>query len=214
MAWTPDFIQWSIDNEVVRRISSDDPSVKLTTRPQSVMMNFWTPTFESWGTNLDDKDMPWYALYDYVEVFSWNEHTNEFEFKWRDDFEDFNLNRWHKAEGGFENNSSEFHKENVYTSHGKLVLKMEPLNAHKKYEFIPYDHEFHAGEFVHENRPDSENTDDNSKPVHEKVSHGHADGIPTNSKKDKKSKHKKGKKHKHKKSEKDDEHKHQEEEHE
>ena len=176
-------------------------------------MNFWTPTGHPWGEGLNDKDMPWYALYDYVEVFSWNEHTNEFEFKWRDDFEEFNLNRWHKAEGGFENNSSEFHKENVYTSHGKLVLKMEPLSAHKKYEYIPYDHEFHAGEFVHENRPESENTDDNSKPIHnEKASHSHADGIPTNSKKDKKSKHKKGKKHKHKKSQKDDERKHKEEE--
>ena len=49
-------------------------------------MNFWTPTNHKWGDGLDDKDMPWFALYDYVEVFSWNERTNEFDFTWRDDF--------------------------------------------------------------------------------------------------------------------------------
>ena len=167
-------------------------------------MNFWTPTGHPWGEGLEDKDMPWYALYDYVEVFTWNEHTNEFEFKWRDDFEEFNLNRWHKAEGGFENNSSEFHRDNVYTSHGKLVLKMEPLDAHKKeHDLHRAAHSFHAGEFVHERRRDSEHPvhDDDR---HEELVHGnppkhgsHEDGIPmANSKKVKKAKHRKVKHHK------------------
>ena len=35
-------------------------------------MNFWTPTFHSWGQGFDPADMPWYALYDYVEVFTYN----------------------------------------------------------------------------------------------------------------------------------------------
>ena len=36
-------------------------------------MNFWTPTFHSWGKDLDAVDMPWYVLYDYVEVFTYDE---------------------------------------------------------------------------------------------------------------------------------------------
>ena len=71
-------------------------------------MNFWTPVDHPWSEGFDDKTMPWYLLYDYVEVYEWNEPTNEFTFKWRDDFEDFNVDRWHKAEGGFEANSSTF----------------------------------------------------------------------------------------------------------
>jgi len=43
-------------------------------------MNFWTPTFESWGKGLDAKDMPWTVEYDYVETYTYNSHTKSFEF--------------------------------------------------------------------------------------------------------------------------------------
>lgn len=120
-------------------------------------MNFWTPTGDNeLSAGFDDKTMPWYVLYDYVEVYSWEEATNEFVFKWRDDFHDFNYDRWHKQEGGFEDNSSIFYPENVYTSHGKLVIKMETEEYHDKEqeqfespepEFTPY---YYQGEYVHE----------------------------------------------------------------
>ena len=132
MEWTPQYISFSIDGVEMRHLDDTFAAVKAQTKAQNLRMNFWTPTGHPWGEGLNDKDMPWYALYDYVEVFTWNEHTNEFDFKWRDDFEDFDQDRWHKAEGGFESNTSEFHHDNVYTSHGKLVLKMEPIDAHKK----------------------------------------------------------------------------------
>lgn len=72
-------------------------------------MNFWTPTFHSWGDGFNPADMPWYVLYDYVEVYKYNESLNEFEFHWRDDFDAFDSGRWHKASGGFEANSSVFY---------------------------------------------------------------------------------------------------------
>ena len=37
-------------------------------------MNFWTPTFHSWGKGFDDVDMPWYTMYDYVEVYTFDKH--------------------------------------------------------------------------------------------------------------------------------------------
>ena len=89
-------------------------------------MNFWTPTFNSWGAGFDPVDMPWYVLYDYVEVFTYDEEHNEFKFHWRDDFDAFDSGKWHKAAGGFESNTSVFHPSNAYTSGGHLVLKMEP----------------------------------------------------------------------------------------
>ena len=75
-------------------------------------------------------DMPWYVLYDYVEVFVYNEHLHEFELHWRDDFDAFDSGRWHKASGGFEANSSSFHPSNVYTEHGNLVIKMDQFESH------------------------------------------------------------------------------------
>ena len=95
-------------------------------KEQSLRMNFWTPEFHVWGEGLDAADMPWYLLYDYVEVFTYDEADNEFHLHWRDDFDTFNSDRWHKASGGFDQNSSIFYPENVSVKSGNLVLKMEP----------------------------------------------------------------------------------------
>jgi len=96
------------------------------TKKSSLRMNFWTPTFHSWGHGLDASDMPWFLLYDYVEVHKWNHASNEFELHWRDDFDNFDDTRWHRASGGFDSNSSIFHPDNVSAKAGHLVLKMEP----------------------------------------------------------------------------------------
>lgn len=98
--------------------------------------------------------MPWYLLFDYVEVFTYDEHLNEFDFLWRDDFDDFNEDRWHKADGGFEENSSVFSPDNVYTSHGYLVMKMEPEDAEEKRELMHHDTHRHAGEAHDAENPD------------------------------------------------------------
>ena len=72
MEWTPDYISWSIDDKEVRHLDSSSEAVQLMGKSQSLRMNFWTPTFHAWGQGFDPADMPWYALYDYVEVFTYN----------------------------------------------------------------------------------------------------------------------------------------------
>ena len=74
------------------------------------MMNFWTPTFDSWSQDFNPDDMPWYALYDYVETYTWSGSGNSFDFYWRDDFDTFDENRWVKSDGwSFDDNSSTFY---------------------------------------------------------------------------------------------------------
>jgi beta-glucanase (GH16 family) len=127
MAWTPDYIAWSVDNKEVRRVKATDASVQSMTKGQSVMMNFWTPTFESWGKGFKAEDMPWYVLYDYVETFTYNAETSGFDFHWRDDFTDFDPQRWHKSDNTtFDANSTTFRASQSYIDGGHLVLKMEP----------------------------------------------------------------------------------------
>ena len=91
------------------------------------MMNFWTPTFDSWGAGFNDWDMPWYIFYDYVEVYHYNWDTKGFDFHWRDDFDYYDTSKWYVKEGwGFGDNSSNFYQSQVYTDGGHLVMKMEP----------------------------------------------------------------------------------------
>ena len=131
LEWTPTYVRWTVDGHEVRHsLHDDDPSVEHMNQAQSLRMNFWTPTFHSWGKDLDAHDMPWYALYDYVEVFEWDPHDEDFKFFWRDDFDSFDAGRWHKASGSFDANSCEFHPSNVYTEDGVLHLKMEPTHHH------------------------------------------------------------------------------------
>ena len=75
--------------------------------------------------------MPWYLLFDYVEVYNWDKESG-FDLAWRDDFNQFDQNRWHKISGSFEGSSSVFYPQNVYVSGGNLVLKMEPVDPHHK----------------------------------------------------------------------------------
>ena len=85
--------------------------------------------------------MPWYVLYDYVEVYKWCPEEEDFKFHWRDDFDSFDSGRWHKASGTFPANSSVFHSSNVYTEDGNLILKMEPDHEH---HFVEADTEHHV----------------------------------------------------------------------
>jgi len=95
--------------------------------------------------------MPWYVLYDYVEVYDYDEDSNEFKLHWRDDFEKFDHNRWHRASGGFDANSSVFHPDNVYVKAGNLVLKMQPEPKSPEEAATTY---HHTVELHKEERPD------------------------------------------------------------
>lgn len=102
-------MSWSVDGHEVRHADITDPAIRYMHQPQTLRMNLWTPTFNSWGRGLQLEDMPWYLMFDYVEVFKYDEKANEFNLHWRDDFNAFDSARWHKASGTFAANSSVFH---------------------------------------------------------------------------------------------------------
>jgi len=127
LVWTPDFMAWRVDNKEVRRVKSEDPSVELTDKPQSVVMNFWTPVFESWGKDLDAKDMPWTVEYDYVETYTYCTKENTFDFHWRDEFDTLDTKRWNVSDNKiFGGSSTTFRSSQVSVNNGNLVLTMEP----------------------------------------------------------------------------------------
>lgn len=94
------------------------------------MMNFWTPTFDSWGHGFSDHDMPWYVYYDWVEVYTYDHGSKNFNLKWRDDFKGSNGaqvdgSKWQISDNwSFGDNSSTFYKSHVYIWDGAMCLKM------------------------------------------------------------------------------------------
>ena len=123
--WTPEYIRWSIDGREVRANSKFDPAVKAINKPQALMMNFWTPMFPQWQQGFSDRDMPWYAEYDYVEAYAYNKKMRGFQLLWRDDFDFLDLSRWEPSDNfGFTDNTTTFFGTNVFVQDGKLVLQM------------------------------------------------------------------------------------------
>ena len=108
--WTPDYISWAIDGDQVRKIDAGShEAVKYMRKDSSLRLNFWTPTFHAWGADFNPSDMPWYLLFDYVEVYNYDKDKRDFELAWKDDFNFFDQSRWHKISGTFDGNSSVFY---------------------------------------------------------------------------------------------------------
>jgi endo-1,3-1,4-beta-glycanase ExoK len=129
--WTPDYIRWTIDGKEVRKSwAGDSAGVRFTNKQQHIMMNFWTPTWDSWGHGRNDYDMPWYVYYDWVEIYSYDHSSKNFHLKWRDDFNGNNLagvdgSKWQVSDNWtFESNASTFVKNHVYIWDGAMCLKM------------------------------------------------------------------------------------------
>ena len=135
MLWTPTVISFSVDGHEIRHVDANDhEALSLLNKAQELRMNFWTPTFPTWSNGLTTKDMPWYLLFDYVEVYNYDEKTNKFDLNWRDDFNEFDPKRWHKISGAFDGSTSNFSPANVFTKDGNLVIKMEPSEGHIYHE--------------------------------------------------------------------------------
>lgn len=112
----------------MRHLEYDEhEAVNFLAKAQHLKMNFWTPTFHSWGTdlNMHGGNMPWYTLFDYVEAYRYNNDSHGWDLAWRDDFNEFDESRWRKETGTFEANSAIFAPNNVYVENGNLVIKME-----------------------------------------------------------------------------------------
>lgn len=148
--WTPDYVSWYVNDRLVRKTEGTE-DVHFLNMPTQLMMNFWTPCWSPWNDYFDDAEMPWYAKYDFVEVYDYDTTKKEFKLRWRDDFNTFDQKKWYASDNwGFENNSSLFMGSQVYVEDGNLVLKMDYNDGHAR-EY-PLHHEV-----VHHEKPEHEN---------------------------------------------------------
>ena len=97
MQWHPEYVRWLIDGKEIRNTTKWDRAIKYLDKSQVLMMNLWTPDFPDWSAGLTDTDMPYEAHFDYVETYSYNHKTKNFDLHWRDDFDYFDEGKWLKS---------------------------------------------------------------------------------------------------------------------
>ena len=126
IVWKPNEVYWTYDGVEVRR-ETDTTAARDLNKASALYMNFWTPQWDDWGRGRDDSTMPWYAKYDFVETYEYDKASDSFSLRWRDDFEGpLDMNRWRISDDwSFEQNTSTFVTEHVYTNDGNLILKMD-----------------------------------------------------------------------------------------
>ena len=97
MEWKPKSISWIFDGKLLLTLDDSHEAVRLMKKSQKLMMNIWPPSFSPWGDNFDPSKMPFVVQYDYVKVWSYEEATDSFQFKWVDEFDSFDNSRWLKS---------------------------------------------------------------------------------------------------------------------
>ena len=130
--WTPDYLAFFIDDELVRYDNSY--IIDSLYHYQKIMMNIWQPTYVEWVGEFDPDILPVYAFYDWVKYYAYVPGTgntgtdNDFIQLWEDDFDDWDTDRWEKATHTFENNNVDFIEENVVFYDGYMILCMTTPN--------------------------------------------------------------------------------------
>ncbi|MCF7885074.1 MAG: family 16 glycosylhydrolase [Candidatus Marinimicrobia bacterium] len=142
--WTPDYVAWFIDSTEVFRQTG--PHIKTLTEDQKIMMNIWQPVYEDWVGEFDNRTLPQFAYYDWIQYSSYTPDSgncgtnNNFTFKWKDDFDNWNKSRWAKASHTWNGNNSDFTPQNIVFQDGKMVLcltdKVNPGYIDKNEPFI------------------------------------------------------------------------------
>jgi hypothetical protein len=130
--WTPDYVAWFVDNiEVHRQVGE---YITTLNKSQKIMMNIWPPEYTGWVGNLDDRQLPFFAYYDWVSYAAYipgagNVGTNNnFSLQWRDEFDDWNQSRWQKATHTWDGNNSDFIPENCVFQDGLMILCLTAEN--------------------------------------------------------------------------------------
>lgn len=124
--WTPEYVAWFIDGEEVYRQTGEH--ISTLQYPQKIMMNIWNPIYTNWVGYFNDRYLPSVSIYDYVQYSSYTPGSgnygteNNFTLQWKDDFDDYDSNRWAKASHTFAGNQADFDPENIVFNNGYLHL--------------------------------------------------------------------------------------------
>ncbi len=130
--WTPDYVAWFVDNiEVHRQVGEH---ITTLNKSQKIMMNIWPPEYTGWVGSLDNRQLPFFAYYDWVSYAAYTPDAgnvgtdNNFSLLWRDDFDDWNQSRWQKATHTWDGNNCDFIADNCVFQDGLVILCLTAEN--------------------------------------------------------------------------------------
>jgi glycosyl hydrolase family 16/malectin (di-glucose binding ER protein)/type IX secretion system substrate protein len=124
--WTPEYVAWFVDGKEIYRQTGEH--IATLVYGQKIMMNIWAAEWENWVGTWNEKQLPFFAYYDWVAYYTYNPGNGDsgtdknFTLSWKDEFNSYDADRWGKATHTFNGNRVLFTKENIVYKDGLMIL--------------------------------------------------------------------------------------------
>jgi endo-1,3-1,4-beta-glycanase ExoK len=125
LEWTPDYVSWALDGEVVRK--TEGGQVSSLTNPESFRFNVWSSEATGWAGTFDETALPAYQFVNWIKYYRYE--NGQFTLDWTDDFETFDPYRWSTGNWTFDGNRVDFDPDNAVVKDGTLVLALTKEDA-------------------------------------------------------------------------------------
>lgn len=133
--WTPDYVSWAVDGEIVRKTETvtdvEKNQVASLVEAESLRFNLWASSSSGWVGTMNPNNIPVAQYIDYVQVWQYKHddetNTDVFTEKWRDDFDSFDSKRWNR--GYWQMDLVTERMSNVSVEDGNLIMTLtkEPI---------------------------------------------------------------------------------------
>lgn len=149
MEWTPNYVAWFIDGELVRKTMTDSNDTKgqvaALIREQGLRFNLWSSTVTAWVGEWDDAILPVHQYINWVKVYTYTpgagENGSDFTLAWTDNFETFDDSRWGAGNWTFDENRVMMSPDNVTVQDGTLILSLTKAGMEGFTGTVPTDSE-------------------------------------------------------------------------
>jgi endo-1,3-1,4-beta-glycanase ExoK len=118
LEWTPDYVSWSFDGEVVRKTEGGQAS--SLTNPESFRFNVWSSEATGWAGTLDEAALPAYQFVNWLKYYRYE--NGQFTLDWTDEFDTFDSARWATGNWTFDGNRVDFDPANAIVQDSTLIL--------------------------------------------------------------------------------------------
>lgn len=129
--WTPDYISFLFDGQVVRRTEIGDSKGQIAACrgiPQSYRFNMWANSNTAWVGQFNPGSLPKYQFVNWIKYYSYSEQSKTFSLAWTDDFNTLDNSRWYKGTHTIEN-FTQFHASNILVKDGTLILALTDMQG-------------------------------------------------------------------------------------
>ena len=162
MEWTPDYVAWTLDSQVVRKtVKGQESGCKtenggqqqsycsqvqdLGKKPQGLRFNLWSHEDAGWVGAWNDNILPVYQFINWVKVYEYKpgqgDNGSDFKLQWTDDCKTFDANRWSKGDWTFEGNRVDISPNNIYAKDGMVIIALTKKGQESFNGQVPQDPE-------------------------------------------------------------------------